>query len=162
MLHFHILYDIIIPFNKLKHTIPAQKEERIMKQKTRFLYHIFALFIAFSFLPLFFSDNYTRGSDADPISSLNTDFSFSRFDISTLPVVVYSEELTPSNTTRTSCYRGYRNLLDPKKIYYSNGCLHFLISAFIIFIIIRLFSNSITYSRKFIIKYIHDQDGHKA
>jgi len=132
-----------------------------MKQNT-FVHRIFALFIAFSCISLllsgngYFQANRVQISSSDHQRAITCDFY--RF---TVPVC--TEELLSSEGTRITQSNASGA---PKR----SGCLNYcfkgssfiLLTAVIIFSALYLVFTRICCIRRFIIKYIHDQDGYKS
>lgn len=126
-----------------------------------FTRRLFALLIAFSFLPLLISGNDSNRTRNNLSSDLGAQNSIT-CDVYRFAVVICAEELLPSGTARLTRYDTSRKFIHPRRIYnYSKGNTYLLFAASVLFIILFLVYRRIYGSRRFIIKYIHDQDGHK-
>ena len=128
-------------------------------KSTKLSKRLLALAVVFSFLPLIFSFNNETADTYRP--KQQTGFTISAFSTS-FPLSPISEESLQKNTARLSRFHTYKNLDPPRRInYWFGGKLFLFIAAFIIFAALILFHKGNTYTRRYLIKYIHDKDGHK-
>ncbi len=131
-----------------------------MKQNT-FVRHLFALFIAFSFIPMFLSGNDFREANNDRLGNSDS-HKIITCNVCRIVESVNAEELLSSNTTRITRCDTSRRLTQPKCFDYCfKGSSFLLFAAGILFLTLYHICRKICHSRRFIIKYIHDQDGHK-
>ena len=131
-----------------------------MKQRG-FLYSKSAMVIAFLFLLFSFSGNVVSG-----LNNEHTNFNDAQNTYSCsahrLAEVVCSEELLPLNQARIISSDSLRKPNQPKFFdCSSNGSTYLLISADILYLKAYLLKRKVSSTNRFIIKYIHDQDGHK-
>ncbi len=127
----------------------------------KFRYNIIALFTVFTFWIMLLSSVSMRTNDGQQSSSLhNAGNNYSLVTENTMPV--YAEEILTSSSLKITVHQESRNLYRPESFCCSSGSsMRMQITAMLIFTIICVLSTDIPGSRKFIIKYIHDQDGHK-
>ena len=131
-----------------------------MKQRA-YLQRILVFFIALSFLPLLISGSSTKGStnDRSNVHSTNRLISGSTYRFAE---IICAEELLSPGNTKITRYDTSRKLTHPRFFeHYFNSSSFLLFASCILCLKLLLVHGSIRASRKFIIKYIHDQDGHK-
>ena len=129
-------------------------------RNTKASYRILALFTVFSFLPLLFSISNEK-TDTYHLKQ-ETGFSISAFN-SALPLSAVSEEILHKNSVKLSRFQSYKKLEPPSKFnYWFGGRLFLFIAAYILFTTVSIFHKGNTYTRRYLIKYIHDKDGHKV
>jgi hypothetical protein len=133
-----------------------------MQHRLKKSYRSLYLLIALSFFWLPFSVNGIRAFD-----NVRTNLHIDSFDLPDHAVygivrTVSSEELLAADIPRITRYTNSKGINQPKGwLYYLNYRLSFLTAVFIIYVLISHTGNVVFFSRKYIIKYIHDQDGHK-
>ena len=133
-----------------------------MKQNTKASFKLLAIVIAFSFFSLFLSENDIRGADNNKVYPHRPYFGLSDYGICVAVNIESTEELVPLNFPKITRYQNSRGIHNPKSfVYYLKNNLIFLLTAFILYAIIRFYDNDILYCRRYIIKYIHDQNGPK-
>ncbi len=132
-----------------------------MKNSKAF-YRITAFIIAFSCLPLLFLTS--SESPRQQIPRQQTHPCISAFNSIALPVTDTPEESIEKNSLRLlSRFHSRTGKEPPGNInYWSGGIMFLLIAACILYSSVSLFHKGNTFSRRFIIKFIHDKDGHKA
>ncbi len=122
---------------------------------------ILALFIAFLFIPLLLSDSGIGESESKQLSAASSQ-TVTNCDFYGFTGVIRAEEILPSGTSRISRCDSSGRPIQLKCIDYFFRSNHFLLyAAGVLYIILHYISRRICSSRKFIIKYIHDQDGYK-
>ena len=123
----------------------------------------FALLIALSVLPLFLTVNNTSGADRSRLGSLYPDTRIVTNHILSLPVAAYTEELLPISQSRITNVHSVKRFDRPQpfSIYFNGGLVLLQISLLLLTLALLLRSGA-NYSQRSIIKYIHDQDGHKS
>ena len=131
-----------------------------MKRKN-FKYRMLALFAALLLLPLMFSAQSSVRVKDDSQNSLQVyDMLPCDFDCNVL--IVTSKELLCTNNVRITRCEGLRSQYQPRCFDYcfkGNSCL--ICAAVLLYMIIYSSRRKLCLSRRFIIKFIHDQDGHK-
>ena len=133
-----------------------------MQHKIKKTYRSFYLLIALSFFWLPFSVNSIRASD-----NVRTNCHINSFDLPDHAIygfvkAVSSEELLTADVPRITRYNHCKGTNQPKGwLFCLNYKPSFLTAVFIIYVLISHTGNVIFSSKKYIIKYIHDQDGHK-
>ena len=131
-----------------------------MKQKS-FVQRIFALFIAFSCLSLLLSGNgYDKAKKGQFGSSDHQRSITSEFYRFTVPVCT-EELLSPEGTRITQSNASGVPKRSGSFDYCFKGSSFILLAAVLIFTALYLVFTGICCIRRFIIKYIHDQDGYK-
>jgi len=134
-----------------------------MNQKFNIPYRIIALFIALSMLPaLLFSGHDLKNTEKDHAGPFSESILSAEYDINQYPAAFITEELFRDHTARISQNHPQKRSgrSDTFQV-----CLisNFLLTAaaYILFILIKLWHENKNFSLKFIIRYIHDQDGYK-
>lgn len=131
-----------------------------MKQNT-FLQRIAALFSVLTFIPLLFSSNNIKWNNNEQTSSSDPHILLT-CDVYQLTEFLSLEELLPTSGTRISHFTPSKRLVQPKCLDYCfEGVYFILFAASILFIALRTRNKRICFSRRYIIKYIHNQDGIK-
>ena len=131
-----------------------------MKQKS-FVQRIFALFIAFSCLSLLLSGNgYEKVNNGQLSSSENHRIITCDFYRFTVPVCT-EELLSPEGTRITQSNASGVPKRSGSFDYCFKGSSFILLAEVITFTALYLVCTGICCIRRFIIKYIHDQDGYK-
>lgn len=122
----------------------------------------FALLIALSVLLLFLTSNNIRGADSSRLGSLYPDTRIVTNNMVSLPVAAYTEEILPIIQSRITNVHSVRRFDRPQpfSVYFNGGLVLLQISLLLLTSALLLRSGA-NYSQKSIIKYIHDQDGHK-
>ena len=133
-----------------------------MQHRLKKSYRSLYLLIALSFFWLPFSVNSIRASDNVSTNPYIDSFHLPDHAVYGLVRTVSSEELLTADIPRITRYNHSRGINQPKGwLYYLNYRPSFLTAVFIIYVLISHTGNAVFFSRKYIIKYIHDQDGHK-
>lgn len=133
-----------------------------MQQKKKAEYRLLALFISLSFFSLLFSGNCIRSSDNSKVNSHNHILGVSNHKTCEFINIEPTDELVTSSIPRISRYHTPKGFNQPKYfIYCLKNSLLSLLAAFVLYVIINCGDSTALCSRRYIIKYIHDQDGHK-
>ncbi len=124
-------------------------------------YRILSVFIALLFLPMFFYGASGNKSAAEPLKKQNS-FNISLNDICFTATAICEEEFVQSGTAKISECRTLRRLVQPKSAdYYIANVSFSPLSANIYYFRLNLSITALINSRKFIIRYIHHQDGYR-
>lgn len=139
------------------HTDTARKGRFLMKQNT-FVRYLFALLISFSLFSLLLS--------SDDICEANNfrlnNNKAAAYDIYSYVKALSADKILPDKNTRITQCDNYGKLSHPRCFDYCfKGSFFILFAAEIFYIVLLFIYCEIRSSSKFIIKYIHDQDGHK-
>ena len=134
----------------------------MLRYKNTVIHKIISALTALLLLPLLLTGNGIRDRHEHSSDQHHRPYSFSVSDDHALPVIVYAEEFTSAEPVRLS-RSGIRKLpLQPEWfICFFNGAIRLITAALLLYVISTLMSVNIVPSRRYIIKYIHDQDGHK-
>lgn len=160
-LTFSVRYAIIAVIRREKSLILLKKGERSVKRKI-FVRHLLALFTVFSVLPLLLSGNEISGGNGNRISGSGSHSVVScalfRFADS-----FCTEQFLPFHTEKITQYRTARRLNHPRHMVCCAARRSVFFFAVSILCTASFSANrTLYYSRRFIIKYIHDQDGLKG
>ena len=131
-----------------------------MKRKS-FKYRMLALFVAFLLLPLMFSAQSSVRVKDDSQNSFQA-YDMLPCDFNCNGLIVTSKELICTNNVRITRCEVLRSQYQPRCFDYcfkGNPCL--ICAAVLLYMIIYSSRRKLCLSRRFIIKFIHDQDGHK-
>lgn len=129
----------------------------IFKRLNTNRYRLLALLIVFFFLSFDFLCNDIQKADNEPLRNQSVFASTLNNNVCTIPNIISVEELLISNAVRiVRCFHR-------SKVFYNdlNCYLLFIIAAYILYVFTKSADNLRVDSKKIIIKYIHDQDGHK-
>ena len=126
-----------------------------------FVNKILSVILAAALLSVTALSGDTGGSNTDKNYSGKELISLYAPDIGTLPLLL-NEELRPSDCTHITALHTLKKLSQTRSLLtYPHGSplLKFFVS--LLYTVILMLAESITYSRRYTIKYIHDKDGHK-
>lgn len=133
-----------------------------MKQNINLNKKVIALFTVIFILSLLVFNNYIDSPDISPVKSNCNSFNVNLSTEIAMPVTFRTEDTITSNVVKYLDYNSSKKYEHPTYIVYllnRNYCLLMLICfAFLSAIIAK---SDCIFSRKYILKYIHDQDGHK-
>ena len=133
-----------------------------MKWNKIFIYRLTALFVAFLFIPMLLCGSNSGDKEDNPLSPKNSGFNISTQEVCQPSAIACAEELLQSGGLRISqCGSAKRTNLPKCFDYYFNRILEFLNAAGVLYINIGFFIGGIACSRRFIIRYIHHQDGYR-
>lgn len=134
-----------------------------MKHKYKPVSRLISIFIALSVFTLLFSGNGIRGSDTERPNSHIHAFSILNYGICDAIQFLPDEELLSSyNPAQLSRSHNSKGLNQQKSvIFFLRNSLLLFLAAYVLYVFLQRIENNTFYSRKYIIKYIHDQDGHK-
>lgn len=134
-----------------------------MQHKYKPVSRLISIFIALSVFSLFFSGNGIRGSDVERPNSHIHAFSILNHGVCDVIQFLPEDELLLShNPARLSRSHNSKGLHQQKNfILYLKNSLLLLFAAYVLYVFLQRIENNTFCSRKYIIKYIHDQDGHK-
>lgn len=133
-----------------------------MKWNKIFIYRLTALFVAFLFIPMLLCGSNSGDKEDNPLSPKNSGFNISTQEVCQPSAIACAEELLQSGGLRISrCGSAKRTNLPKCFDYYFNRILEFLNAAGVLYINIGFFIGCIACSRRFIIRYIHHQDGYR-
>lgn len=133
-----------------------------MKWNKIFIYRLTALFVAFLFIPMLLCGSNSGDKEDNPLSSKNSGFNISTQEVCQPSAIACAEELLQSGGLRISrCGSAKRTNLPKCFDYYFNRILEFLNASGVLYINIGFFIGGIACSRRFIIRYIHHQDGYR-
>lgn len=126
-------------------------------------YRLIAAFVVLSLLPsLFFGSTDRQKAEKGQLRSAYRYLTLSESDMCRYPAAVLSEELFRDNAVRISHSHSLRRFGRPDFFRYCFGGNTLLLTAVcILFVLIAMKGGDENLSHRFIIKYIHDQDGHK-
>ena len=129
-----------------------------MKRKT-LVRRIMALFLVLTIIPLLLSFSQLGESDSKQLHDFSQQVTSSDLGFTAL---IQAEKILPQNTTRIAeCNSSGRQIQLKYVDYFIKRNNSLLFAAAILFISLCYISGRICSSRKFIIKYIHNQDGYK-
>ena len=134
-----------------------------MKSKLNTAHHILALFIALSLLPaLMLRNSQADNRKSNPLSPLSESLTLAESDIHRYPAAIISSEIFREHYARISQNNKSRRsgFSDIFQLCFIKNIL-LIAAAYILFILIKLRHENKNISLKFIIRYIHDQDGYK-
>ncbi len=134
-----------------------------MKSKLNTAHHILALFIALSLLPaLMLRNSQADNRKSNPLSPLSESLTLAESDIHRYPAAIISSEIFREHYARISQNNksGRSGFSDIFQLCFIKNIL-LIAAAYILFILIKLRHENKNISLKFIIRYIHDQDGNK-
>lgn len=123
---------------------------------------ILALLTALFFVPLLLSGGTLRSAETSPLSGQQMQYAVSECDVYAQTSIVSAQELLPANTVRITRCSSTKSGQQPGIVYII--LLSFLLAAAvcILYLTVRRTDRDIGRIRRFIIKYIHDKDGHKS
>ena len=128
--------------------------------RNKIYYRITAAIIALFFLPMLFCGATGNKSPAEPLKKQSSTITLK--DICCTPTAIYEEELTQTGAAKISGYRTLRRLVQPKSAdYYITNVSFSPLTANIYYFRVNLSITALINCRKFIIRYIHHQDGYK-
>lgn len=132
-----------------------------MRQRTYLLYRILAVWMALTFLPVLLSVSPApekRPTDRGTLSEQRIPHP----ELDRLTELALAEELLPYRPARTFRAQAHKGTGGQRTFQLCFGAFWLLlITVCILYRIRRLFWSSLRYSRSYIIRYIHDQDGRK-
>ena len=121
---------------------------------------IVSLFLVLTIIPLLLSCSHIVEPDSKQLSDFSQQVTSSNF--SGLTALIQAEKILPQNSTRIAGYDNSGRQIQLKYVdYFIKRNNFFLYAAAILCIALCYISGRICSSRKFIIKYIHNQDGYK-
>ena len=133
-----------------------------MKYNRTMIQKIVSAFTALLLLPLLLTCNGIKSPYERSFGQHSSPYNFSASDNPALPVIACSEELITKDTVRFLRSGTQRLPVHPEWfIYFFNGAIHLLTTALLLYVISLLMNENIVLISRYIIKYIHDQDGHK-
>lgn len=133
-----------------------------MKWNKIFVYRLTALLSAFLFIPMLLCSNNLKPQEDNPQSLQKKGYNITIQDVCQPSAIACTEELAQSGSLRiTRCGSTKRTNLPKCLDYYFNRILEFLIVAFILYLNVRFRVSGASFSCRFIIRYIHDQDGYR-
>ncbi|MBR3760629.1 MAG: hypothetical protein IKK47_06550 [Ruminococcus sp.] len=134
-----------------------------MNQKFNIPYRLISLFIALSLLPaLMLRNSQADNRKSNPLSPLSESLTLAESDIHRYPAAIISSEIFREHYARISQNNKSRRsgFSDIFQLCFIKNIL-LIAAAYILFILIKLRHENKNISLKFIIRYIHDQDGYK-
>ncbi len=133
-----------------------------MKQNISLCKRVIALFTILFVSSLLVFNNYIDSSDISPVKSNCNIYNVNLSTEVAQPATVRIEDIISSNVVKYLNYNSSKKYEHPTYIYYlpnRNNCL--LIIIYFAFLLSIISKADCLFSRKYILKYIHDQDGHK-
>ncbi|MDO5150007.1 MAG: hypothetical protein ACI4KB_09105 [Oscillospiraceae bacterium] len=134
-----------------------------MQQNTGLISRFPAILAAALMLLTFFCSNSNDKTDIFFSRSCDVSYSINHSPDIALPAVIRTEEVISSDNARITGSNSVKKSLRPSHFYYILKGTGTLSAALITAFITSLYIGTDTvFSRRYILKYIHDQDGHKG
>ena len=149
-------------YNAIINIYSVCEEVDLMKWNKIFIYRFAALFVAFLFIPMLLCGSNSGDKEDNPLSPKYSGFNISMQEICQPSAIACAEELFQSGGLRISRCGSVKRTNLPKCLdYYFNRILEFLTAAGVIYINTIFLMCGFACSRRFIIRYIHHQDGYR-
>lgn len=133
-----------------------------MRSKQTLIHNFISVLTALFLLPLLITGNGIKTQHGSSLGKNSPPFSISVSDNIALPVIASAEEVLPAKPVRLSHSGAQKLPVRPEWfICFFGGAIRLLAAVLLLYAISAIVSGNIISSRRYIIKYIHDQDGHK-
>lgn len=134
-----------------------------MQQKKSLIYRILSVWLAISFLPILFLMNPVQEVEQQQLDCLVQESCIPHPELGRFVTLIYTEEFLPQKTDRIYRYNNPRNLTRFKSFqpFFKRKILLF-ISVYILLAQWCFLGKAVTYTQKYIIRYIQNQDGRKG